>query len=80
VRLGRVETGREVWKAEAAELLRGVCVVVLAEDLGNMFQFKQEFEQSFCAARKLETSRSLNPALQTFAQWLATHDARIPLA
>lgn len=50
-----------------------------AQDLGNMFQFKQEFEQAFCGARKLETSRSLNPALQTFAQWLATHKAKIPL-
>ena len=51
-----------------------------AEDLGNMFQFKQEFEQSFCGARKLETSRSLNPALQTFAQWLARHKGQIPVA
>jgi uncharacterized protein YbjT (DUF2867 family) len=50
-----------------------------AQDLGNMFQFKQEFEQPFCAVRKLETSRSLNAALLTFAQWLATHKARIPL-
>jgi len=35
-----------------------------AEDLGNMFQFKQEFEAAFCGARDLDESRSLNPELQ----------------
>ena len=42
-----------------------------AEDLGNMFQFKQEFEEYFCGARNLDESRSLNPSLQTFQMWLA---------
>ena len=50
-----------------------------AEDLGNMFQFKQEFESDFCGARDLAFSRSLNPQLQTFAQWLAANKDRIPL-
>jgi uncharacterized protein YbjT (DUF2867 family) len=50
-----------------------------AEDLGNMFQFKQEFESDFCGARDLAFSRSLNPELQTFAQWLAANKERIPL-
>ncbi len=50
-----------------------------AEDLGNMFQFKQEFESDFCGARDLAFSRSLNPELQTFSQWLAANKERIPL-
>jgi uncharacterized protein YbjT (DUF2867 family) len=50
-----------------------------ADDLGNMFQFKAEFEKEYCAARDLAFSRSLNPRLQTFAQWLGTNKGRIPL-
>ncbi|MDP3910123.1 MAG: NmrA/HSCARG family protein [Gemmatimonadales bacterium] len=50
-----------------------------AEDLGNMFQFKRDFEKDYCGARNLEFSRSLNPELQTFAQWLAQNKDRIPL-
>jgi uncharacterized protein YbjT (DUF2867 family) len=50
-----------------------------AEDLGNMFQYKAEFEAEYCAARDLRFSRSLNPQLQTFAQWLAVNKDRIPL-
>lgn len=50
-----------------------------ADDLGNMFQFKRDFESVFCGARSLDQSRSLNPALQTFDQWLAQHKNRIPL-
>ena len=50
-----------------------------AEDLGNMFQFKRDFEQVFCGARSLDVARSLNPSLQTFDQWLARNKSRIPL-
>jgi uncharacterized protein YbjT (DUF2867 family) len=50
-----------------------------AEDLGNMFQFKRDFNVDFCAARSVEFSRSLNPSLQGFAQWLAANAGRIPL-
>jgi len=50
-----------------------------AEDLGNMFQFKRDFESAFCGARDLKTARSLNPELQTFDQWLALNKDRIPL-
>lgn len=50
-----------------------------AEDLGNMFQFKQEFESVFCGARNLATSRALNPELQTFEQWLGRNKQRIAL-
>ena len=50
-----------------------------AEDLGNMFQVKRDFEPAFCAARDLKFSRSLNPALQTFEMWMAKNKDRIPL-
>jgi uncharacterized protein YbjT (DUF2867 family) len=50
-----------------------------ADDLGNMFQFKRDFEDYFCGARNLEVSKVLNPALQTFDQWLARNKTRIPL-
>jgi hypothetical protein len=50
-----------------------------ADDLGNMFQFKRDFEPIFCGARKLDVSRSLNPALQNFETWLAQNKTRIPL-
>src|SRR5204862_7665479 len=50
-----------------------------AEDLGNMFQFNRDFADAFCAARSLEVSRSLNPELQSFDQWLARNKGRIPL-
>ena len=50
-----------------------------AEDLGNMFQFYCDCEEYFCGARSLATSRSLNPALQTFDQWLAENKSRIPI-
>jgi uncharacterized protein YbjT (DUF2867 family) len=50
-----------------------------AEDLGNMFQFKRDFEDYFCGARDLATARSLNPTLQTFDEWLARNKDKIPL-
>ncbi|MFI5168018.1 MAG: NmrA/HSCARG family protein [Thermoanaerobaculales bacterium] len=51
-----------------------------AEDLGNMFQFKRDFESYFSGVRKPDVARSLNPALQTFEAWLAKNKDRIPLA
>ncbi len=50
-----------------------------ADDLGNMFQYKRDFEAEFCGARDLAFSRSLNPQLQTFAAWLEKNAARIPI-
>ena len=51
-----------------------------AEDLGNMFQYKHDFEREFCAARPVEQTRALYPGLQTFRQWLARHAKEIPLS
>ncbi|NNE10133.1 MAG: NmrA/HSCARG family protein [Gemmatimonadetes bacterium] len=50
-----------------------------ADDLGNMFQFKCDFEKEFCGARSVERSRDLNPMLQTFATWLDRNKAAIPV-
>jgi uncharacterized protein YbjT (DUF2867 family) len=51
-----------------------------ADDLGNMFQFKRDFNDYFVGARSIAFTRSLNPELQTFAQWLDRYKDRIPLA
>lgn len=50
-----------------------------AEDLGNMFQFNHDFESDFCGARPVAEARSLNPALQSFADWLAANKQRIEI-
>jgi uncharacterized protein YbjT (DUF2867 family) len=50
-----------------------------ADDLGNMFQFNRDFSVEFMGARDLKLSRSLNPSLQTFEQWLEQNKSRIPL-
>ncbi len=50
-----------------------------AEDLGNMFQFKRDFEEAFCGARNPTVARALNPSLQTFDAWLARNKNLIPL-
>ena len=46
-----------------------------AEELGNMFQFMRDCEQAYCAARSVEATRKLNPALIRFEQWLNAHRA-----
>jgi len=50
-----------------------------ADDLGNMFQFKRDFNDYFVGARSIEFSRSLNPELQNFDTWLAENKNKIPL-
>jgi uncharacterized protein YbjT (DUF2867 family) len=50
-----------------------------AEDLGNMFQFKRDFNEYFCSVRDPGKTRALNPSLQSFGEWLARNKERIPL-
>jgi len=50
-----------------------------AEDMGNMFQFKRDFNDAFCGPRNPSVARSLNPSLQSFETWLAQNKQRIPL-
>jgi len=49
-----------------------------ADDLGNMFQFKHDFQEAFVGARDIGVSRRLNPELLTFAQWLELRGSEIP--
>ena len=51
-----------------------------ADDLGNMFQFKCDFEEYFCGIRDPRVARSLNAELQDFKSWLNRNIDRIPIA
>ena len=48
-------------------------------ELANMWQFKRDCEALYRAARSVAATRQLNPALQDFSAWLATHARRIPV-
>ena len=50
-----------------------------AEDIGNMFQFNHDFAERFCAARSVEFSKSVDPRLQTFDEWLNANKSRITI-
>jgi len=50
-----------------------------ADDLGNMFQFYQEFEEVFTNARDLKIAKELNPQLQTFETWVSKNASRLPI-
>jgi uncharacterized protein YbjT (DUF2867 family) len=50
-----------------------------AEDLGNMFQFKHDFEDYFCDARNVKKAKEINPAMQNFNSWLEANKSKIPL-
>jgi uncharacterized protein YbjT (DUF2867 family) len=50
-----------------------------ADDMGNMFQFKRDFNDAYVKSRSIELARELNPDLQSYDQWLAAHAGEIPL-
>jgi uncharacterized protein YbjT (DUF2867 family) len=50
-----------------------------ADEVGNMFQFYRDFEADVCGLRDPVRSRALNPAMQSFDQWLTENAKRIPL-
>jgi uncharacterized protein YbjT (DUF2867 family) len=50
-----------------------------ADDLGNMFQFKRDFNDYFVGVRDIDSARKLNPELQTFDKWLERHKDEIPV-
>ena len=71
--------GREIrYNAVSPEAFRGFGFPG-AEDLGNMFQFKRDFNDEYRKIRGVEFSRKLNPSLQTFDAWLSKNASRIPL-
>jgi uncharacterized protein YbjT (DUF2867 family) len=51
-----------------------------ADEYGNMFQVYRDFEKQVNAARSIETTRKLNPALQNFDQWLAKNKSAVVAA
>ncbi len=50
-----------------------------ADEAGNMYQFKRDFEAVYRAHRSVEMSRSLFPGLRTHAEWLVDNAANIPV-
>lgn len=50
-----------------------------ADDLGNMFQFKRDFEVAFRGARSVDFTRQLNPDLKSFDAWLNQNKEAIPV-
>ena len=50
-----------------------------ADEMGNMFQFKRDFNDAYVNARSIELARSLNPQLQSFEEWLSKNAKAIPL-
>lgn len=50
-----------------------------ADELGNMFQIYDEFEEKMNELRDVKRSKQLNPELQNFEQWLAANVKKIPL-
>lgn len=50
-----------------------------ADDLGNMFQFYDEFETELNKTRDVASSKQLNPELMNFEQWLSKYGSKIPV-
>jgi uncharacterized protein YbjT (DUF2867 family) len=50
-----------------------------AEDVGNMFQFKRDFDAEYISQRDIEQARILNPDLQNFETWVDRNKEKIPL-
>lgn len=73
------ELGEEVrYNAIPAEKFRSLGFPG-AEDLGNMFQFYDVFEQEFIEARDIAAAKELNPELMSFEQWLAVNAKKLPI-
>ncbi|MGW1343043.1 NmrA/HSCARG family protein [Kribbella sp. NPDC002412] len=50
-----------------------------AVEFSNMFQYYAENHEQFTGDRNLDKVRELNPALQSFTDWLAKHKDAIPV-
>jgi uncharacterized protein YbjT (DUF2867 family) len=71
--------GREVrYDAISPDVYRGFGFPG-ADEMGNMYQVKRDFEAEYCGARDLAAARRLNPEMLTFDQWLARYGEQIPL-
>jgi uncharacterized protein YbjT (DUF2867 family) len=50
-----------------------------ADEMGNMFQFKADFNDYYCKSRSIELAKELNPELQDFKTWLGKNKSMIPV-
>lgn len=50
-----------------------------AEDLGNMFQFHRDFQKDHLEVRDIDRTKSINPEVKNFDQWLKVNKEKIPL-
>ena len=50
-----------------------------ADEMGNMFQFKRDFEAAYVGGRDIGLAKRLNPDLQDFETWLRRNKDRIPI-
>jgi hypothetical protein len=48
-----------------------------ADDMGNMFQFKRDFEKEYTKSRDIELTRSLDPSLLTLNEFLIQNKSLI---
>ena len=51
-----------------------------ADDMGNMYEHHAILGEAFRRNRSPEVARALNPALQSFDEWLKANASRIPLS
>jgi hypothetical protein len=51
-----------------------------ADEMGNMFQAYRDFAKEMLANRSVDTARKLNPALQSFEQFVTKQKAAIKTA
>jgi uncharacterized protein YbjT (DUF2867 family) len=51
-----------------------------ADEMGNMFQFKRDFESDYAGARDTAKVRALNPELLDFEAWLSANKDLVPIA
>ena len=50
-----------------------------ADELGNRFQFYDEFEKELNKTKDVSFSKQLNPDLLSFKQWLTKYASQIPI-
>ncbi|HUG23105.1 NmrA/HSCARG family protein [Piscinibacter sp.] len=50
-----------------------------AAELANMFQYKHDFNDCYCASRPVAATRALHPGLLSFEGWLDRHRAELPV-
>jgi uncharacterized protein YbjT (DUF2867 family) len=73
------ELGEQVvYNAISPEVYRGFGFPG-ADDMGNMYQFKAEFNEDYCNSRSVEVAKTLNPSLKNFKSWLKENKNKIPL-